>query len=107
VPTFLELAKLAPTESLLGYRVRWLLADHAAAAVSAVSLVLITLEGWWLIIPGAALIAVFSAVAARASLNRHPRIAVYIRVATAVIMAGAAIQFLGSDPGMVFIGLPI
>jgi len=105
VPTFLELARLAPRESLLGYRVRWLLLDHAAVSVGAAGLTLITLEHWWLIIPAAALLAVFGVVAARASLNRHPRLAIYIRAATALALAVAAVQFLLGSDGMRLLGL--
>lgn len=104
VPTFLELAKIDPRESLLGYRVRWMLVDHASVSVSGVALTLVTLEHWWLLIPAAALLAVFGTVAARASLNHHPRLASCIRLATAVALAVAAAQFLLTHAGQQFLG---
>lgn len=39
-------AKLSPTQSLLGYRVRWILVRHAATSVSAVALVVLFLLAW-------------------------------------------------------------
>jgi hypothetical protein len=103
VPTFLEFAKQNPRESLLGYRVKWLLLNHLAITVAAVSLPLVTLEYWWLIIPAALVLAVFGTVAARASLNGHPRLAVYIRLVAAAMLAAAALQFVLSVEGQHFL----
>jgi hypothetical protein len=44
--TYRALAKLSPTQSLLGYRVRWILVRHAAATVSMVALAVLILRGW-------------------------------------------------------------
>jgi hypothetical protein len=40
------LAKLSPTQSLLGYRVRWILLRHAVTAASAIALVALMARGW-------------------------------------------------------------
>lgn len=104
VPTFLELAKLSPSESLLGYRSRWLLLNHFALTVSAISLPLVALEDWWLIIPAALVLAVFGTVAARATLNGHPRLSVSIRLVAAAMLATAAVQFLLIPAGQHFLG---
>jgi hypothetical protein len=39
-------AKLSPTRSLLGYRVRWILVRHAVTTVSVVALVVLALAAW-------------------------------------------------------------
>ncbi|HEX3680633.1 MAG TPA: hypothetical protein VHU90_13005 [Galbitalea sp.] len=39
-------AKLSPTRSLLGYRVRWILVRHAITTISAVALVVLALRVW-------------------------------------------------------------
>jgi hypothetical protein len=39
-------AKLSPTSSLLGYRVRWILVRHAVTTVSVVALVVLALAAW-------------------------------------------------------------
>jgi hypothetical protein len=102
VPTFLDFAKRAPGESLLGYRVKWLVLDHLAVTVCAVSLPLVTLEYWWLIIPAALVLAVFGTVAARASLNGHPRLSVSVRLVAAAMLSSAAAQFILSADGLRF-----
>jgi hypothetical protein len=104
VPTFLDSVKRAPRESLLGYRVKWLLLDHLAVTVAAIALPLMTLEYWWLIIPGALVLAVFGTVAARASLNGHSRLSVSIRLVAAAMLASAAAQFVLGVDGMHFLG---
>lgn len=104
VPTFLELAKLSPSESLLGYRVRWLVLNHFAVTVGAVSLPFVALEDWWLIIPAAGVLAVFGTVAARATLNGHARLSVTIRLVAAAMLASAAVQFVLSPAGQRFLG---
>jgi hypothetical protein len=103
VPTFLDFAKRAPRESLLGYRAKWLILDHLAITVSAVALPLVTLEYWWLIIPAALVLAVFGTVAARASLNGHPRLSVSVRLVAAAMLAAAAAQFVLSVEGQRFL----
>jgi hypothetical protein len=102
VPTFLDFAKRAPGESLIGYRAKWLILDHLAVAVSAVALPLVTLEYWWLIIPAALVLAVFGTVAARASLNGHARLSVSVRLVAAAMLAAAAAQFVVSADGARF-----
>jgi hypothetical protein len=72
--------------------------------VSAVSLPLVTLEDWWLIIPAALVLAVFGTVAARATLNGHPRLSVSIRLVAAAMLATAAVQFLLIPAGQHFLG---
>ena len=44
--TYRALAKLSPTQSLLGYHVRWILVRHAATTVSLVALAVLVLRGW-------------------------------------------------------------
>ena len=39
-------ARLAPTRSLLGYRVRWILVRHALTTISAVAVVVLALRAW-------------------------------------------------------------
>ncbi len=39
-------AKLSPTQSLLGYRVRWILVRHAITVGVAVTLVALMARGW-------------------------------------------------------------
>lgn len=39
-------AKLSPSRSLLGYRVRWMLVRHAITTVSVVALVVLALRAW-------------------------------------------------------------
>ena len=39
-------ARLSPTRSLLGYRVRWILVRHALTTISAVAVVVLALRAW-------------------------------------------------------------
>jgi hypothetical protein len=85
--------KLPVLASLLGYRVRWIVADYCALAVSAASVTVLALLNGWLVIP----VALFTAGVGVASLalviHNRPRIAVVIALAAALLLAVLAVLF--------------